>query len=513
MAINNKINITLDAKDNASSKFRDLDKSASGLWSRMQNMKWPLKALWIAIAAAWAAAWAAWFKVLKMWANLEQTQIAFETMLWSAELAKETLEWLTNFAKRTPFEVTWIRDTAKQLLAFGFSADELLPTLKSLWDVSAWLSVPIEQVAYAYWQVRAANQLYWTELRQFVNAWIPILAELADMYWVTAAEAKKMVEDWLVWFDDVEEAFTRMTSEWWRFEDLMAKQSLSLAWMVSNLKDSFTALWETVWLAIIPVFKELLVEFQPIIEKTAESTRLWFENKDNIAKVTNTIKWLVNWIKIVFKIIWTLISILYKLWEALWFVAFKVVELAWRVRDWFNTMVNVISQKWNAIKSMTSSVWNAISSSVISIASSIYNAVVGKFSAMIDKVSWIYNKIKGFLSSIFWAEKTANQTASRIQATNNQVASYSTPTYQFSWARANWWDVWAWKSYLVGERWPELFTPGESWSITSNRDMWKWWVTLSFWDVNISNWQTEKQFFDKVKKTMIEVQRTSALWF
>ncbi len=91
-------------------------------------------------------------------------------MLHSGEAANVLLKDLSSFAKETPFEINGIRGTAKQLLAFGFQADDIIPTLKKLGDVSAGLSVPIEQVAYAYGQVRVANQLYGTELRQFVNA-------------------------------------------------------------------------------------------------------------------------------------------------------------------------------------------------------------------------------------------------------------------------------------------------------------------------------------------------------
>lgn len=60
---------------------------------------------------------------------------------------------LSNFAKKTPFELTGIRDTAKQLMAMGVSADDMIPTMKALGDVSAGLNVPIERLALNYGQV------------------------------------------------------------------------------------------------------------------------------------------------------------------------------------------------------------------------------------------------------------------------------------------------------------------------------------------------------------------------
>jgi hypothetical protein len=49
---------------------------------------------------------------------------------------------------------------------------------------------------------------------------------------------------------------------------------------------------------------------------------------------------------------------------------------------------------------------------------------------------------------------------------------------QRAWARANWWPVEWWSSYLVGERWPEIFTPRISWNITPNNKI--GWIVLNF---------------------------------
>lgn len=80
-------------------------------------------------------------------------------MLGSAEKADKLLRELSNFAQTTPFELTGIRDTAKQLLAMGITQERILPTLKSLGDVAAGLSVPLERLGLAYGQVIAKGKL------------------------------------------------------------------------------------------------------------------------------------------------------------------------------------------------------------------------------------------------------------------------------------------------------------------------------------------------------------------
>lgn len=114
-------------------------------------------------------------------------------MLGGAEAAKKMLQDLSDFAANTPFELTGVRQTAKQLLAYGIEAHKIIPTLKALGDVSAGLSVPIEQVAYVYGQVKSAGRLVGNDLKQFINAGVPIIQELAKNMGVAESQIKDMV--------------------------------------------------------------------------------------------------------------------------------------------------------------------------------------------------------------------------------------------------------------------------------------------------------------------------------
>lgn len=221
--------------------------------------------------------------IVQLWWQLEQTKVAFTTMLWSAERANKLLAELSDFAAKTPFEINWIRQTTKQLLAYGIEVEKIIPTLKSLGDVSAGLSVPIEQIAYAYWQVRSANQLLGTELRQFVNAGVPLIQELASMFGVTEWEIKKMTSQGLVSFEHVEQAFKNMSGEWWRFFDLMDKQSETLLWQWSNVQDSITRVKEELWQALLPTMKEVVGE---IADRASEMAN----NKEKMDALKNTIE-------------------------------------------------------------------------------------------------------------------------------------------------------------------------------------------------------------------------------
>lgn len=296
---------------------KELSKAIDSTWL-LQKAFWWLKwyLAWI-FAITWISQLVSW--IISLWTNLEKAQIWFTTILWSSEQAKKTLSELTEFAKSTPFEIVWLRDTARQLLAFWFTSNELIPTMKSLWDVAAGLSVPIEQIAYAYGQVRVANQLYGTELMQFTQAWVPLLEELAKMFWVTQAEVKKMVENWKVWFKDVEKAFQSMSWEWWKFFNLMDKQSKSVAWQWSNLKDTATQLWEKIWTALLPTLQKWIDLLNNIVDFTKEySKQIWF-----LILALVTLIW-ARWLTWLLTILTTLIP-------AIKWSAFATTLLSWSI--------------------------------------------------------------------------------------------------------------------------------------------------------------------------------------
>lgn len=279
MADTRELQILLTLKDLATGNLDKTSKEAQQLKGKLEGVQSAFQTLAVGSGIAFAAISGGIYKAVQAAATLEQAEVAFSTMLGSGEKAKQLLNDLSVLASSTPFELTGIRQTAKQLLAFGITADEMIPTLKILGDVSAGVSVPIEQVAYAYGQVRTANQLYGTELRQFMNAGVPILDELAKMYGVTASEAKKMVEEGKVGFDDVEKAFQNMSGEGGRFFNMMEQQSQTFNGRMSTLKDTINKFLEDAGKPLLEQFKPMVEWIIKIVEKVGE----WVKKNPELA--------------------------------------------------------------------------------------------------------------------------------------------------------------------------------------------------------------------------------------
>lgn len=274
------LKMIIEAQDKFSAELKkmkwqidDIQTTAKNTSNQANNFISSLKK-WIAGLWLWAIVVKTTKSIIDLADNLEKSEIAFTTMLWSVESAQVMLEDLSNFAKKTPFELTGIRQNAQQLIAMWVSANDIIPTLKSLWDVASWLSVPLERLALNYGQVIAQWKLTWRELRDFTMAWVPLLDQLAQQLWKTTTAIQDMISKWQISSNDVVEAFRKMTSEWWKFEDLMWKQATTLTWMRSNLQDELNSLWEQIWKSFLPIVKWYIEQISTRVSENSESIKI-----------------------------------------------------------------------------------------------------------------------------------------------------------------------------------------------------------------------------------------------
>lgn len=205
-----------------------------------------------AMAVAATAASYAVYKVsanaLKLSSDSEQAQIAFTTMLGSADKSKAFLNELTDFANSTPFELPGLRDSAKRLLAFGFTSDKILPTLTGLGNAAAGLGLGadgVDRLTLALGQVKAKGRLQGDEAMQFTEAGVPVWDILAKKMHITTGEVIKLSSKGLIPAGAAINALIEGMNE--KFPGMMDKQSKSLAGLWSTVKDTFNTRILTKW--------------------------------------------------------------------------------------------------------------------------------------------------------------------------------------------------------------------------------------------------------------------------
>jgi tape measure domain-containing protein len=177
--------------------------------------------------------------IVQVRGQFQQLEIAFETMLGSKSKAHELMRQMEETAAKTPFDLDGVANGAKQLLAYGESADKVNDTLVRLGNIASGLSLPLNDIVYLYGTTMVQGRLYAADVRQFTGRGIPLVKELAKMYGVTADEINNMVSAGKIGFPDVQKVLNKLTDEGGQFYNLMEKQSKSLTGMISNLGDTW----------------------------------------------------------------------------------------------------------------------------------------------------------------------------------------------------------------------------------------------------------------------------------
>lgn len=170
--------------------------------------------------------------------EFQQFEIAFETMLGSGQKAKGMISDLANLAATTPFDMKGVVSGAKQLLAYGFAANEITDTMRRLGDVSAGLGLNLQDLTWLYGTTMVQGRLFTRDLMQFTGRGIPLTEELAKQFGVTKDKVSELVTAGKVGFPEVKKAIESMTNEGGKFGGLMEKQSHSITGQISNIQDT-----------------------------------------------------------------------------------------------------------------------------------------------------------------------------------------------------------------------------------------------------------------------------------
>lgn len=170
--------------------------------------------------------------------EFQQFEIAFETMLGSGQKAKGMISDLANLAATTPFDMKGVVNGAKQLLAYGFAANEITDTMRRLGDVSSGLGLNLQDLTWLYGTTMVQGRLFTRDLMQFTGRGIPLTEELAKQFGVTKDKVSELVTAGKVGFPEVKKAIESLTNEGGKFGGLMEKQSHSITGQISNIQDS-----------------------------------------------------------------------------------------------------------------------------------------------------------------------------------------------------------------------------------------------------------------------------------
>jgi tape measure domain-containing protein len=217
-------------------------------------------------------------QIVNVRGEFQKLEIAFKTMLGSADKADALMAQLVKTAATTPFGMTEIATAAKQLLAYGVQADKVNETLIRLGDIAAGLSIPMGDLAYLYGTTMTQGRLYTQDLHQFMGRGIPLADELAKQFGVTKEKVGELVTAGKVGFPEVEKAIESLTGTGSKFGGLMEAQSHTISGRISNISDN-----------IEQMFNQIGQSSEGAIGKGLDAITYLVENWRTIGKVLLTV--------------------------------------------------------------------------------------------------------------------------------------------------------------------------------------------------------------------------------
>lgn len=191
-------------------------------------------------------------KMVQVRGEFEQINKAMQVIIGNKEQANRIWDQTVALAVKSPFSVQELVRSTRQLAAYRIETEKLYETNKMLADISAGLGVDMNRLILAFGQVKAASFLRGTELRQFTEAGVPMLEELAkhftELYGrvVTVDQAFEMISKRQVSFKDVEQVLKNMTSEGGVFFNMQEQMADTVRGKISNLKDQISLMFNEI---------------------------------------------------------------------------------------------------------------------------------------------------------------------------------------------------------------------------------------------------------------------------
>ena len=175
---------------------------------------------------------------IKLAADAEQAQVAFQTMLKSADAAKFVLAELEQFAASTPFKLDSLRDGAKQLLNAQVPTTELTNKLRMLGDIAAGTGKPIGDFVRIFSKVKSTGKVSLETLNQLAERGVPIYSALQSQLGKSRTEMLSMISKGKIGFSDLNAALEATATGTGVFAGGMKSQSLTISGLWSTLTDN-----------------------------------------------------------------------------------------------------------------------------------------------------------------------------------------------------------------------------------------------------------------------------------
>jgi tape measure domain-containing protein len=214
--------------------------------------------------------------------SLESNQQQLQVLIGDADKADKLFNDLSQLAIDTPYSPGALQQQAKNLLAFGVSADQVQTDLKLLAEVSQGNNQTLGSLGRAFGQIRAKGRLMGEELMQLTERGFNPLAFIAQKTTKDETELRKEMERGEISFNEVREALEMATSGGRRFDGMLAQLRDSGFGRINVIVGQTKFLFAQ-------TAQSFLEAFSPVLERVIQLTKFLGKNKEVLGLVLSVL--------------------------------------------------------------------------------------------------------------------------------------------------------------------------------------------------------------------------------
>lgn len=213
-------------------------------------------------------------QIIKVRGEFQALEGSLKVMLGSKEKADELMTQVADLAAKTPLSLTQVGESAKLMVAYGFSTNTVIGHLQMLGDVAHGVNMPIEDLVNTFGAIRTNGVASLSDIEGMAGKGIPIFEVLGNVLNTNRDGVEKMVEASKVGLPQIELAFQSMTSTGGMFSGVMKEQAKSVDALMTNLEESINR-----------VYNEIGKDTDGLVAGTLQMGVSMLENYQSIAKI------------------------------------------------------------------------------------------------------------------------------------------------------------------------------------------------------------------------------------
>lgn len=216
-------------------------------------------------------------QIVNVRGEMQMLESSFEVLL-RGKGVKPFLDDIKAFAVESPLSLTGVSQAAQTLLGFNVAAEETIPIIKQIGDISMGNEERFKSLTLAFAQMSSTGKLMGQDLNQMINAGFNPLQEISAKTGKSISDLKKDMEKGAVSSDMVAQAFKSATAEGGKFYGMTQKQAEGIKGLQAQIEG-----------AAQEMFNDLGKMSEGFITGTYKATKSLIENYDKIGRALGTI--------------------------------------------------------------------------------------------------------------------------------------------------------------------------------------------------------------------------------